>query len=674
MSKLIESVFSENGWLVQQGYTHNPIQSSYAVAIANAIKLGKGGICPIEAETGVGKTLAYLFVLAEVATHNNRVIFATHSINLLKQIEKEIKLVDKYFEGIGKPMPLVCSRLGREHYVDPDKVYQLIDDRLTQEGRKVMTELEQQLVNWASRTIRSGNGLISSLAEDFKELPEWLSEAAICCDTYTPDHVNPEMDRTILLAKTCPIVITTHAMLINHILTGSLGQLDSALIMLDEADKFEAAAELMLNKRVQLHELVKSVDEYKAYFPKKNAHGFSRLIDQIRTLDSIISSLESEVSFDINLILFNQLDSDVVETIKGKCREIANEFYLLGNIRLPVNNANTQVLILQEEIRSLGKYLEYYAKSSINRGIAFSEVRRTPSLFTKNVRPAAILKNLLSINCTAILTSATLTNSTEHFKKSFSYLASCFLTKESEFRTHYSFAPSQFGSVDFVLSDINVGKPYINEKINTRWLRNCADMIKLAAEEHERVLVLANSYLEMERLEGALVNSYKPVYLLYRQSSLQESIDKWADTGGVLVANNLWEGFSQRLNGGQLFTGLVVTKLPYSPFDAFELAALTNSFIEQGKDGLLAQGEYHRKKRYQSSRKLRQGFGRLIRNASDKGTFYIADPRFSLSSNQHDIFVKAIPERFQKALQQARIFRDGNAEPAKETVWIEGII
>lgn len=674
MNDLIESVFGESGWLVNNGYSFNPIQRSYAYAIAESLKLGKGGICPIEAETGVGKTLAYLFVVADVATHNNRVVFATHSINLLKQVESEIALVAKYFESVGKPMPLACVRLGREHYVDPDRVYQLVEERLAEEGRKEMSELEQQLVNWASRTIRSGNGLISSFTDEFGALPEWLTESAIGCDNYTPEHVNPEMDRTILLAKTCPIVITTHAMLVNHILTGSLGTLESAVLMIDEADRFEDAADLMLNRRLQINELVKTVNEFKFHLPTRTAKGFDGVLGEIDSLEQSISSLDIGDSSDTHLILLSNIDIESAQAVKEQCRVISKEFEAIGNIKLPVKD-DTHAMILQNEIRSLSKYLEYFGRSSINRGIAFSELKRIPSLYTKNVRPAAIIKYLLEQDCTAILTSATLSNSTEHYKKSFSQLASSFLTKEGDFRTNYSFAPTEFGTVDFVLSDAAVGKPYINEQINNRWLKNSASMIKLASDEHERVLVLTNSYHEMERLEGVLVNAQRPVYFLYRKASLTDVISKWADTGGVLVASNLWEGFSLRLNGGQLFTGLVITKLPYSPYDDFELTAMRHAYIEHGKDGQLGEGEYHRKKRFQSSRKFRQGFGRLIRHASDTGTFYIADPRFSLSSKQHDIFVKAIPERFQKALQnESRIFSDGNAEPVKETVWIEGLI
>lgn len=80
---------------VLPGYEHRPQQSQMTQRVADTLQAG--GVALIEAGTGTGKSLAYLFPAAEAAMRSNRpVVISTHTINLQEQlIHKDIPLVRK---------------------------------------------------------------------------------------------------------------------------------------------------------------------------------------------------------------------------------------------------------------------------------------------------------------------------------------------------------------------------------------------------------------------------------------------------------------------------------------------------------------------------------------------------------------------------------------------------
>lgn len=669
----IELVFGKNGWLVRNGYELNSVQYDYALAVSRSLTNGAGSVWPIEAETGVGKTLGYLFLLCFYASSKgHRVVIATHTLSLLSQLEAELSTIQKCFYDLDIPFPAYCSRLGRDNYVNPDKLQAIIENRITTSNRHELSFEEQCLLKWASVTVSTGNGLISGWIDEYGPYPEWLNVGAITCDSDTLSSVNPAMDANVELAKSCPMVLTSHAMLVNHCLTKCLGELDGAVVLLDEADKFEDAAELILNQRVQLQHLSLLISRHKGFFPQTKAKIWDVADKTIELTTNYVTTFDNSES----VIYLNRLDSKAVEQISAYCTVLSGA---LSNLVEHPTNSDSPVELhaIQNELALCSGLIQEYTKSIYNRGIAFSDIKRMSSLFTKNPKPASIIKRLLAIDCTIVMTSATLSNSTQTQRHSFSYLASALLIKESAFRISESFSPVSFGTMDFVLSPKSVGTPYMNDgQINNRWLTHTSNLISFALESHERVLVLCNSYKELDNVGGKLQNCSRPIYLLDRGSSLREMIQKWECTGGALVAVNLWEGFSSRCaDGGQLFSGLVITKLPFSPHDELDLQTLVQHYIQNGRDTRSGEGEYYRNLMTKSVKKFKQGIGRLIRRASDEGTLYIADSRFNLDDRKYKQFTDAIPVRFQRKLTTSAVqFIDGSCVNQTKTEWMEGLL
>jgi ATP-dependent DNA helicase DinG len=672
IQKFVTQVFGAKGWLARNGYENNLVQCEYANAILKSTQIGQGKVCPIEAETGVGKTLGYLFILCYHASYDKRVVIATHTITLLKQLQQDLAIVQQCFMDLGVKFPLFCTRLGRDNFVNPNKLISLVSERQKDEGRDKLSQEELTLIDWAGETSFSGDGLLSGWIDEYGSFPSWLNPRSIACDAMTEPNVNLAMDLQGNLAMASPMVLTTHAMVVNHCITQSLGELENAILLLDEADKFEDAAELILNKRIQLPYVKQLVLNHGSFFPKSKSKAWGN------TEKVINESIAFMDKFDTNadVIYLNSLSNENVENIVCRASDISNKLAELSVVTAK-GQENTSLFEIQNELKQVSVQLAEYHKGFLNRGLAFSTVNRHPSLFTQNPKPASIIRKLLNQNCTAIFTSATLKNSTVTQRDSFSNLAAALLVKESTFEICECFAPTDFGEIDFVLTPKTVGKPYIQDgEVNNRWVRHKCQMIKVASEQHHRVLVLCSSYKELSELSSKLKGIERPLHVLARGASIGELVDGFESAGGVLLAVNLWEGFSRRCKQGeQLFTGLVITKLPFSPHDELKLNALTQYYIEQGKSSRSAVGEYFRNASTKSINKFRQGIGRLIRRSSDKGTIYIADSRFGVTETRYKQFTDAIPQRFHSKLKNASVeLVDGNFINLTKTEWLDGLL
>lgn len=102
----------------------------------------------------------------------------------------------------------------------------------------------------------------------------------------------------------------------------------------------------------------------------------------------------------------------------------------------------------------------------------------------------------------------------------------------------------------------------------------------------------------------------------------------------VLGTNSFWEGVDLP---GQSLELLVITKLPFS--------VPTEPLVEARCQAIEREGgsAFHRYLLPEAVIRLRQGFGRLIRNKTDRGLAVLCDPRV-VSSDYGQVFLRSLPE------------------------------
>lgn len=662
MSKLKEltsHVFSPDGWLIENGYRHTDVQLAYALSVCDAIEHSKK-IHAISADTGVGKTLAYLVVSAlHNALNNKRVIIATHSIELLRQIEKDIPTANRITEALTDTTVPFSTRIGKQHYLDPDRI-ELLYANLVDEGVE-LTSKHQEFLSWAKTSALAGSGLISDWRQSFGALPIGVTEEAVCLTKYSRNRANNAESLSSMNAKVAGIVITTHAMMINAVFTEVLGNIDGITFLIDEGDKFENAAELIGNVFIPVKRIASIAKTCLSNLKSKKSKSLSALINLAYECDNALRDMDAGKD-----IHFEYAENEQVKQVEHCVSDILQSM----SVALRSSKKSLANMAAFNELQLINDFLSSFNKNISLRGLHFSKKRRNPAFLRHFQNPAAVIHRHLEKGASAIFTSATIRDMGRS-EISFSFLASTLMVAERDMGVKASFSPQQYGDLQFFVPDNEIPNPYQHGEVNSLWRRYVTDVIRHAQSRYGRVLVLATSFDEVDSLSILL----KDNGAFHKQGTgLAPFVAQWEKNGGILVSPSVWEGFSPRLpDGSQMFSSLVITKLPFSVPSELKLGALRGRLASKGSH-YSAEAIYYKDLTQVAMRRFCQGIGRAIRAETDQCDIYICDPRILGNIKLKQGFAKALPKRFEVNLEDACQF-DGKVpieKTAKTMDEIEG--
>jgi len=253
-----------------------------------------------------------------------------------------------------------------------------------------------------------------------------------------------------------------------------------------------------------------------------------------------------------------------------------------------------------------------------------------------------------------ILTSATLT-----VAGSFSFLSG--RLGLDGFETESLDSPFDYQSQSLLYVADHLPPPTQSADFN----RAAADVIAaIIKASMGRALVLFTSYDSMNAV-FALMPHTEYNYLLQGDTSPAKLLDDFReDTHSVLFATqSFWQGIDVP---GEALSCLVICRLPFEVPDDPRLTAIAEKLKAEGISPFTA---------YQlptAVLRFRQGFGRLIRTATDRGVVCVLDRRI-LAGNYSHSFLKSLPKGVRVTTKVAdidRFFapdsRDRSQEPASE--------
>ena len=656
-------------------YEDRGSQREMAGAVADLYN--DGGVGLLEAGTGVGKSLAYLVpALRWAAANDECTVVSTNTINLQEQL-------------VRKDLPFLADALGGEQEVrfvllkgwrNYVCLLRLAQSKLlasTLLADDSAAELEA-IADWAERTT---DGSLADLESPPR--PEVWDEIAaepdLCRKSACPHYARCFLFEARRQAQQADVVVVNHHLLMSDIAVKRAKQNweDAAVIpaysrlVVDEAHHIEDAAAAHLGtsaSRRGLQQLFSRLVRHGA-----GTRGGRGLLHSLDVRLVAASDLLSAASLDIIRktlvpgvdaarekagLLFDLLQS-YLQSRGESVRRLTGDFAqdpiwkagltialadLLGEIRLlqsgldmirirmeGAKKPDETVQPLISEMTAVGNRLEgaAFALEGTLRPppqgepmIRWVELRGREGNVGVSAVPldlAPILReDLFSRVETAILTSATLTTDTR-----FDFLSRRLGIDSIGANVVTEIFPSPFEYPTHALFMVPTDAPAPNTDPAGHMQAVVRSIIDVTAASDGGVFALFTSHRDVRAAAGELrargIERSRPLYV-HGDDTRDNLLRKFRDSERAVLLGtaSFWEGVDVP---GRALRGLVIARLPFRVPSEPVTAAHCEAIVDRGGDAFAEYMVPH------AALRLKQGFGRLIRTATDRGVIVLVDPR-----------------------------------------------
>ncbi len=646
----MERIFGPTGALARHlpGYEARPGQQEMATAIGELLfdledseDSGAAAISlAIEAETGLGKTLAYLI---PAVLCGKKVVVSTNTRNLQDQIlDREIPFIRRY---IDPELKAICVK-GRQNYLCLYRWHQ-----------QCCGDQEELFTGSAAERIRSW--IDQTRFGDRAEL-DWLSSASplwrrICCQSHfclggdCPDGRRCFLNRLRREAASCRVLVVNHHLLFSDLAVrrGGYGEVlpRYEVVIFDEAHHVEKVATRFFGRsfsRYQVKDLVADIErssteglepvqrrellqkinglagrmeQFAALFPARR--GRFPLGDLLRTSPSLMEKR------DMLLSAFTAL----ADTLEG-----------CGQGREPWTQYGVRCRDLKIELESIcAESFDDLPEDEVQYVHWFERREKNLVLSATPVDVATELQeSLFSMVRACVFTSATLTTGGD-----FSYFLGRLGLAEDTPTLSF---PSPFPYADRTLLYIPEDT-FPEPAADTYQQELHVRLEQLITAAGGRTLVLFTSFKAMDAAFYALEEKIAFPVLRQGDGSRHELLRRFSrETESVLFAvASFWEGVDIP---GESLSLLIIDKLPFEvPSDPVIMARMKRISAMGGNPFFDFQVP-------RAILTLRQGVGRLMRKSDDRGVIAILDVR---------LFSKGYGRRFRKSLPPCPLVRDVEA-------------
>ncbi|WP_417909313.1 ATP-dependent DNA helicase [Candidatus Electronema sp. PJ] len=633
----MEHIFGPVGILAQhlKEYEARPGQQQMAKAAASLLAQQEGppAACLIvEAETGLGKTLAYL---VPTILSGRKAVVSTNTRNLQDQIlSSEIPFIRQY---IAPDLKAMCVK-GRQNYLCLHRWHQLI----TGEQQLLFAETKEDL---AKASIRAW--LKKTTFADRAELPGIAGSSllwqSICCQSHfclgsdCPDYHRCYLNRVRREAASCQLLVVNHHLLFSDLAVRRSGfgevlpRYES--VIFDEAHHLEDIAAQFFGfsfSRYQLLDLLTDIEK-----AARDSGGKRKHKKIFAALESLAGLGERFFSlFPPDRGRFPLPDLFAAQPALGRTKEVllavlADLAEQLEEMVEKQDDGSWKQYLLRCEgqIEALTKVASFALADKGGHVRWFERSEKNLTLSATPIDVAADLQQTLYAQVRhCVFTSATLSGGS-----GFGYF--CRRLGIPENSPTYVF-PSPFDYKNRTLLYVpdnsfpEPNAPGYRERLQQ-------EIRALLTYSRGRALVLFTSFQAMESAWQSLHGKMSYPMLRQGEASRQHLLTRFSkETDSVLFAvASFWEGVDVP---GEALSLVIIDKLPFEvPTDPVLLARIDriktnggNPFVElQVPRAILS---------------LRQGVGRLMRRAGDRGTTAILDVRL-FSKPYGSKFIAALP-------------------------------
>lgn len=614
--------FFRRGGLLSKSHGHyefRPGQLEMATEVAAAIDEGRHLI--VEAGTGTGKTLAYL---APVIASGKRVIVSTGT----KALQEQLFFKDvPFLEGaLGHELRAAYMK-GRANYLCLEKL-QEVEKRPVLSGFEEIEEFAQ-IKAWAAETETGDRAELRTLPD---KSGAWLKVDArreLCSGQKCPQFDRCFITRMHQRAHESDILIVNHHLFFADLALrdDDFGRIlpDYQAVIFDEAHEIESVAGQHFGTQVSSYryeELARDVRQ------TAHAHDFGS-----KGLDNAVEHLTIRAGAFFQL--FEQIEGrKAFRNRKGFRERFANELVelvgaldrLRGELELS-RGATDQSLPLEKRTKELEESLRLVIEGEDASYVYWME-RRGRGVFLQ-ATPIDV-SEILSERLFGQLPTVVLTSATLAVEGKYEYIRGRLgVVDARELVTpgHFDYAKQALLYVPSQLPD---------PRSNLFVAKATEAVLEILRCSRGRAFVLFTSYQQMRAIYERASFALEYPCLLQGTAPNWALLDEFRETpNAVLFATaSFWQGVD--VPGDQL-SCVIIDKLPFaSPGDPV---------VEARIQALRQVGEnpFEQYQIPEAVLALKQGFGRLIRHAKDRGVLALLDNRI-VKQRYGKVFLDSLPD------------------------------
>ncbi|HUQ32155.1 MAG TPA: ATP-dependent DNA helicase [Pyrinomonadaceae bacterium] len=632
----MEEIFGPDGLIARAHpeYEYRPGQIEMAEAVLRAFEEKRHLI--VEAGTGTGKTLAYLVpAIAAATARGGRVIISTGTKNLQEQLmEKDIPFLQKVL-----PRKFTAAYMkGRSNYACMQRIRRA-------ENSPVLDGLDEldyfdEVRQWSRESQTGDRAELTGLPENLSFWRHIDARSEICVGQKCPDYDACFITRMRARAMDADIVIVNHHLFFADLAlrNSEYGQVlpDYSAVIFDEAHQIEDVAAEYFGAQVssyQLEDLVRDLSQLPITNVDVNKE-LTRIAARLtRFADNFWMGFregrgeEGRAPILPGTFARKRTDGEVEATPLG-------EAYLsldgaLDRMETTLDALSEQPLEVENLLRRIrqARFDLQFIVSGDDKHFVYWMERRGRGLFLRAspIDVSGLLQDKLFEKVeTVVMTSATLASA-----GNFNFIRERLGLAEADDLV----APSSY---DYGRQAVLYLPQRMPDPRSPQFADAAAqEVVNILNATDGRAFVLSTSFAGMKALYERVAGRVDFPCFLQGTASKAGLLEKFRETpNAVLFAtSSFWQGVDVR---GEQLSCVIIDKLPFAVPSDPVVAARQRYIDDQGGSSFY---EYSVP---QAIISLKQGLGRLIRGATDKGVLAVLDPRLRTKAYGR-LFLESLP-------------------------------
>lgn len=615
----ISDVFRADGALSKALPDFQPREAQLQMATAIQALKKVGDQLVVEAETGTGKTFAYV---APALLGSGKVILSTGTRNLQEQLYH--RDMPRLREVLG-PEKVVTLLKGRSNYLCIQRLEQFSahpggghDDAIKQ--LKVVRM-------WANETKSGDIGELSALPEDAIILPLITSNQDNCLGRECPHYEDCYLVKARKDALEADIVVVNHHLFCADLVlkdTG-FGELIPAadLVVFDEAHQLPEIASQYFSDTVSTRQVTELCRDLETIYQTavRDARAMSQMAKQV---ERSAKDLRLQFKLDPERGNLRQImNEDKVTNGVSELEEKLENLLRICNTHVGRDKALDQAIERLELL--LKRWSEVFAIERTGFSFWYESSRYHVSFHRTPLSVAEPFSRVMAEQQARwVFTSATLTvnNSFEYFNQRLGLNKPATLQLESPF--------------DFAQQALLCLPRYLPEPHERSMVDTLTEItLKIVAANHGGSFILFTSHRMLQAVAKRLEGRMDRQLLVQGTTSKRDLIDAFTEAGDAVLlgTSSFWEGVDV---AGNALRCVLIDKLPFASPDDPLLQARVEDCRRRGRD------PFNEVQLPQAILAMKQGAGRLVRSVNDEGVLIICDNRL-VTRNYGQLFLSSLP-------------------------------